>query len=116
MSCTSGEPPEKLRRTPILTFVSRYSTISRRYNGNEVEPSAMVITLEADLETVLTHLARQQGVPAEELALNALRATFLAASKQNEPRDEWERQLLAVATDCGVALSHEAVSSEGLYE
>lgn len=27
---------------------------------------------------------------------------------------DWERQLLGAATDCGVALSHEAVSSQGL--
>jgi len=33
-----------------------------------------------------------------------------------QPRDEWERGLLAAASDCGVSLSNEAVSSEGLYE
>lgn len=33
-----------------------------------------------------------------------------------EPQDEWERRLFTAATDCGVALSHEAVGSEGLYE
>jgi hypothetical protein len=32
------------------------------------------------------------------------------------PRDEWERKLLAVATDCGVSLPDSALSSEGLYE
>ena len=36
-------------------------------------------------------------VPAEELAINTLRATFLAAGNQVEPRDEWERRLLSVA-------------------
>jgi len=33
-----------------------------------------------------------------------------------EPRDEWERQLLGVARDCGVTLPDSAVSSDGLYE
>jgi hypothetical protein len=33
-----------------------------------------------------------------------------------EPRDEWERRLRQAASDCGVSLSDEAVSSEGIYE
>ena len=39
-----------------------------------------------------------------------------ALSPPIQPGDEWERRLLTAATDCGVALSHEALSSEGLYE
>jgi hypothetical protein len=31
-------------------------------------------------------------------------------------QDEWLRQLRALATDCGVSLSNEALSSEGLYD
>jgi hypothetical protein len=33
-----------------------------------------------------------------------------------EPQDEWERRLRALAMDCGVSLSNEALSSEGLYD
>lgn len=33
-----------------------------------------------------------------------------------EPRDDWERLLLSVARDCGVSLSNEALSSEGIYD
>jgi predicted DNA-binding antitoxin AbrB/MazE fold protein len=33
-----------------------------------------------------------------------------------EPRDEWERSVLALAKDCGVSLSDAAISSEGIYE
>jgi predicted DNA-binding antitoxin AbrB/MazE fold protein len=33
-----------------------------------------------------------------------------------EPRDEWERQLLKLAKDCGVSLPDSAVGSEELYE
>jgi hypothetical protein len=43
-------------------------------------------------------------------------ATFEKEMAALQPRDEWESRLLTVATDCGVALSNEAVSSEGLYD
>lgn len=76
----------------------------------------MVVTLDPELETALTELARQQGVAPEVLALNALRERFLARPPLDQPQDEWERRLLGAATDCGVSLSHEAVSSEGHYE
>ncbi len=76
----------------------------------------MVITLGPDLEAALHDLAHKQGIDPEILALNTLRERFLAPTLRLQPRDEWERRLLEAATDCGVALSHEAVSSEGLYE
>ena len=76
----------------------------------------MVITLGPDLECALNDLARKQGVSPEVLAVTALRERFLAPALRLQPRDEWERRLLEAATDCGVALSHEAVSSEGLYK
>jgi hypothetical protein len=76
----------------------------------------MVITLGPDLEAALTELARQQGIAPEVLALNALRERFLAPGLRSQPRDEWGRRLRSAATDCGVSLSDEAVSSEGLYE
>lgn len=76
----------------------------------------MVITLGPDLESALMELARKQGVAPEVLALKALEERFLDPTRRVQPRDEWERRLLEAATDCGVALSHEAVSSEGLYE
>lgn len=39
-----------------------------------------------------------------------------APAKVLVPRDDWERRLLAVATDCGVSLSNEVLSSDGLYD
>jgi hypothetical protein len=33
-----------------------------------------------------------------------------------EPQGEWQRRLRQAASDCGVSLSNEAVSSEGMYE
>ena len=76
----------------------------------------MVITLGPELESALNHLAQRRGVAPEALALDALRERFLALAVRLQPQDEWEQRLLGAATDCGVALSNEAVSSEGLYE
>ncbi len=76
----------------------------------------MVITVDPDLEAALNDLARKQGVTPEVLALQALRERFLAPALRSLPRDEWERRLRSAATDCGVSLSNEAVSSEGLYD
>jgi hypothetical protein len=75
----------------------------------------MVITLEPELDAVLREAARQQGVAPETLVLHALRERFLAATAL-QPRDEWERGLLAAARDCGVSLPDSALSSDGLYD
>lgn len=76
----------------------------------------MVITLGPDLEAALSELGRRRGVAPEVLALDALRERFIPPVAPPQPRDEWERRLLGAASDCGVSLPHEAVSSEGLYE
>ena len=75
----------------------------------------MVITINSDLEGALNTAAKRQGVTPQELATTTLRERFLRPLPY-EPRDEWERGLLAAAIDCGVSLSNEAVSSEGLYD
>jgi hypothetical protein len=54
-------------------------------------------------------------VAPEELALTLLRERLLA-TQTLEPRDEWERGLLAAARPWGVSLSDTALSSEGLYD
>ena len=76
----------------------------------------MVITLDSQLEAALVEQANQQGVAPEVLALTALRERFLVRAALLEPRDEWERRLRDLATDCGVSLSNWAVSSEGIYD
>jgi hypothetical protein len=76
----------------------------------------MVITLTPELETTLNELARRQGVAPETLALKALRDCLISLTKKHEPRDEWERMIVAVRTNCGVSLPHSALSSDGLYE
>lgn len=75
----------------------------------------MIITVDPELEAVLTESARQQGIAPEVLALHTLRKYFLTQALL-EPRDEWERGLRALALNCGVSLSNWAVSSEGIYD
>jgi predicted transcriptional regulator len=76
----------------------------------------MVIHLDPELEAALDDVARKRGVSAEALALGALRDRFLASAAPFQPRDEWERRLLAIGVDCRVSLPNAAVSSEGLYD
>ena len=75
----------------------------------------MVITLDPELEAALHELARQQGVAPEVLAVNALRERVLTTATL-QPRDEWERSLLAAARECGVTLPDAALTGEGLYD
>lgn len=75
----------------------------------------MVIHVPLQLEAALSEQARQRGVAPETLALDTLRERFLAVAPL-QPRDEWERGLLAAARDCGVSLPNSALSSEGLYD
>lgn len=72
----------------------------------------MVIHLDPKLAAALAAVAKAQGVTAEELALATLRGKFAPI----EPQDEWERKLLALATDWGVSLPNSALSSEGIYD
>ncbi|MBW3542850.1 MAG: hypothetical protein KY476_21515 [Planctomycetes bacterium] len=75
----------------------------------------MVITLDPKLEAALNEVARVRGIAPDVLALNALRERFLGSAAL-QPRDEWERGLLAAARDCGVSLPDSALSSEALYD
>jgi hypothetical protein len=76
----------------------------------------MVLTLDPELEAALNEAASRRGVAPEVLALTALRERFLGAAASWQPRDEWERGLLAAARDWGVSLPDSALSSEGLYD
>jgi hypothetical protein len=76
----------------------------------------MVITPDPELEAALTAAAQKQGVAPDALALDALRQKFLPRPLPFEPRDEWERRLLAIGKDCGVSLPDSAFSREELYD
>jgi hypothetical protein len=75
----------------------------------------VVITLPTQLETVLAAQARQRGVSPEALALELLRRQLIQISPP-VPVDEWERRLFGAALDCGVSVSNDALSSDGLYD
>jgi hypothetical protein len=76
----------------------------------------MVLNLTPDVENALKEQARQRGIAPEDLALQTLQERFQPRPLPFEPRDEWERRLLAIAIPCGVSLPDSALSSDGLYE
>jgi hypothetical protein len=76
----------------------------------------MVLNLTEQLEAALREQAQRRGVAPEVLAVDTLRERFLPNKPPIEPQDEWERRLFEAAIDCGVSLSNEALSSEGLYD
>ena len=76
----------------------------------------MEITLEPDLEFAIRELARRDGRTPEALAIDILRQRLLTPINGITPRDDWERQLLSAATDCGVSLPPAALTSDGMYE
>jgi hypothetical protein len=76
----------------------------------------MFISMIPKLEAALKEEAGRRGVPPQVLAFNILYEHLFKTVSPLEPRDEWERQLLSLGIDCGVSLSDEALSSEGLYE
>ena len=74
----------------------------------------MVIRLSPELEAALNESARQEGIAPDALAIRVLQERFLRAGASLASRDEWERTVLALGTDCGVSLPDSALSSEGL--
>ncbi|HVS34135.1 MAG TPA: hypothetical protein VMS17_01055 [Gemmataceae bacterium] len=75
----------------------------------------MTLDLSAEMEAALKERARRLGVTPEDLALDILREQLAAPVQFVQARDEWERLVLGLGTNCGVSLSNEALSSEGLY-
>ena len=76
----------------------------------------MVVTLSPELADALSKVAQQRGVAPEVLALDALRERFLDPVSVLQPRDEWERGLLAFARHCGVSPPDSAFTSDELYD
>lgn len=76
----------------------------------------MTLTMDPALETAILKLAHDRGVAPEVLVLDAVRDRFGVVAPPETGQDEWERLILNVGTDCGVSLTDQDVSSEGLYE
>src|SRR6266404_2071617 len=87
--CDAGQDPAQVKRSP------------------DQEGTAITITLDPGLAARLKGVAQREGLSPEALAVTLLRERLLPPI---EPRDEWERRLLAIGTDCGVSLSDEALS------
>jgi hypothetical protein len=77
----------------------------------------MTITLTPELEEILVQQAERLRTTPEEIVLTTLRS-HLAGVTRNRLRTADDRIafLREAALDCGVSLSNEAVSSEGLYD
>ena len=76
----------------------------------------MEITLPKQLAITLDKLAKLRGQRPEELAIEAIQARFPSISSAKLEHEAWKRKLAEAASDCGVSLSNESLSSEGLYE
>ena len=80
----------------------------------------MTIQLAPELEAAVTHEAQRLGTTPEMVVQRAvqdhLRAHAAPVSLDRSAPQEKLRRILAVARDCGVSLSNEALSSEGLYD
>ena len=77
----------------------------------------MIIALTSDLEQKIAQKAQALGTTPENFVLSKLQEEFAPIQQQQpfKPQDEWERQLQQASSPAGVALSDEAVSSEGIY-
>jgi hypothetical protein len=84
--------------------------------AKNLKGDAVNISLTPDLEAAVNEQARQLGTSPETVVMNLLLEKFGKPVFHFEPRDEWERRVLAAGTDCGVSPPHEALSSEGLYD
>jgi len=76
----------------------------------------MTLTLDPQLESTLNERAQAEGISPETLAIKALWEKFAAHHSPIVPQDDWERDLLKIGRNAGIALSNEALSSEGLYD
>jgi hypothetical protein len=100
----------------------------------------MATTYAPELEAAIEQQARQKGVSRDEFLEDIVRKSLFPVTLPlplpeptaeqmgrppggpdisnvplDEPLDEWEEDILSLAMDCGVSLSDEAVSSEGIY-
>lgn len=74
----------------------------------------MTLTLPEDLRAALEAWATIRQTTPEEVALDVL--TRNLKPPPFVPRNEWERNLLAIGVDCGVSLTNEQLSREVMYD
>jgi hypothetical protein len=79
----------------------------------------MTIRLESDLEELIRKHASEQHTTPEAIVMDILRERLSLSggpSLPHQPAKDWKTRLRRLPTHCGVSLSDEAVSSEGLYD
>lgn len=80
----------------------------------------MTINLSADLEAAVADEAQRLGTTPDRIVELALRERLRPQVVQPSPRapnpDERLQRILAATKECGISLSNEALSSEGLYD
>ncbi len=78
----------------------------------------MTITLTDDVAVLVAEQAARRQTTPDDVVADVLRGQLahLRPPTLPVPQNEWEARLLRLARPCGVSLSDEAVSSEGLYD
>jgi hypothetical protein len=76
----------------------------------------MTIDLDPQLEMALRQTANQQGISAEQLVREWLHDRIVfSASLTSRSLHDWQELLKLAASDCGVALTDEALRREEIY-
>lgn len=79
----------------------------------------MTIRLESDIEAAVRKHAGEQHTTPEAIVMDILPERLSLSggpASSNRPDEDWKTRLRRLPTHCGVSLSDEAVSSEGLYD
>lgn len=76
----------------------------------------MQIDLNADWMAALEKFAAEKGVSPKDAVKIILSRTLGPYMPPFVPKNDWERRLLAMGTNCGVSLTDEQVGREYIYE
>ena len=76
----------------------------------------MILEINGELEAAIAEAASRAGTTTEELALRYLNSAFSKPTQPYMPRDEWERQMFSIISDCGVSLPDSVLCSDGYYD
>lgn len=72
----------------------------------------MTLDLPEPLAAILSSRAEQKAMSREAFVIDLLTKLLVPL----QPRDEWERRLVALGTDCGASLTNEQLSREVMYD
>jgi hypothetical protein len=75
----------------------------------------MIVELGPDLGAAVREEAERHSQKPEEYVVRAIQIALARERQPIEPRDDWERAILAIGIDCGVSLPDSAFDRENLY-